>query len=168
MTLMRCVAHDRFADISSRSLTDHELFLILVTPQSMRRPWREDIQIEDGRRQCFYLFPNERMTWWFHHILLYFNWRVKKRCFQDVFRFCHQRNENEFLIFFCKTRGTEQLVRSHHDYMCKLPQQSNIKMADWSAKNETHDLPFSPRRRFRISTTDYLYGSRQRHFPVFF
>ena len=39
--------------------------------------------------------------------------------------------------------------------ICKLPQQSDIKMADWFAKNKTHGLPFSPRRRFRISISDY-------------
>ena len=41
-------------------------------------------------------------------------------------------------------------------------------MVDWSAKNETRDLTFSPSRRFRISTTDYLHGSGSATFPSLF
>jgi len=41
----------------------------------------------------------------------------------------------------------EMLVRSHHDFNTKLPQQSDIKKADWSAEKNTHDLPFSSRQR---------------------
>ena len=32
--------------------------------------------------------------------------------------------------------------------ICKLPQQRDIKMAHWSSKNETHDLPFSSHQQF--------------------
>ena len=40
----------------------------------------------------------------------------------------------------------------------KLPPQSYIKMADWCAKNETHELPLPPNRRFWKSTADIFRG----------
>ena len=45
--------------------------------------------------------------------------------------------------------------------ICKLLQQSDIKMANWSRPLRT----FYPHRRFRISTTDYLKGSRSATIP---
>ena len=52
-----------------------------------------------------------------------------------------------------ETSSTKQLVEDIEVIVIfKLPQQSNIKMADWSANNETHHSLFCPRQRLWILT----------------
>ena len=50
--------------------------------------------------------------------------------------------------------------------ICKLPQQSNIKMEDWSAKNNTWITFLSPWAIFGNRSEIIFRGVGQQHFPV--